>query len=155
MDIVYAQDAYVRDWVAHQLGQVGFAGNAMNAFGVAENGALIGGTAFHNYYPKEGVVEMSSASVSSRWLTRKMIHTIFSYAFDLLGCQLVVMRVSIDNSRMMNIARRFGFNIYTIPRLRGRMEAEAVCTYTDDQWADSPFNIRRLKSAKPHLPRTL
>lgn len=114
----------------------------MNAFGVAENGQLIGGTVFHNWYPKEGVIEMSSAATSPKWLSREMIRTIFTYAFDLVGCQLVVMRVSTDNSRMMNIARRFGFNIYTIPRLRGKMEDEAICTFTDDQWRSSPFNRR-------------
>ncbi len=142
-DIVYGQDAYVRDWVANQLGQIGFAGNLMNAFGSAEDGALIGGTVFHNYYPHEGVVEMSSAGVSPKWLSRKMLHTIFTYAFSLLKCQIVVMRMSTNNSRMMNIAERFGFNIYTIPRLRGRIEDEAICTFTDDQWASSPYNRSR------------
>ena len=138
--IVYAQEPYVRDWVANQIGQVGYAGNLMNAFGVAEDGLLIGGTVFHNYYPKEGVIEMSSAATSPRWLSAKMIRTIFSYAFDLLECQMVVMRVSSINTRMLNIASKFGFDIYPVPRLRGREEGEMICTLTDDQWRSSRFN---------------
>ena len=140
MQIVYGQDQYVRDWVANQIGQIGFAGNTLNAFGVAENGALIGGTVFHNHYPKEGVVEMSSAGISPRWLAARMIRTIFTYAFDLLECQMVVMRVSSDNLVMVNIANRFGFSGYLIPRLRGKNEGEWIFTLTDDQWRSSRFN---------------
>lgn len=143
MDIVFAQDAYVRDWVANQLGQPGFAGNYMNAFGVAEDGVLIGGTVFHNYYPKEGVVEMSSAAISPKWLCRRMLRTIFTYAFDMLECQMAVIRVSADNTRMLNIAKAFDFNLYTIPRLRGKLEDEVIGTYTVEQWRSSRFNSRK------------
>ena len=140
MQIVYGQDQFVRDWVAHQIGQSGYAGNVLNAFGIAENGILIGGTVFHNHYPKEGVVEMSSAAVSPRWLCARMIRTIFTYAFDMLECQMVVMRVSEINTRMVNIAERFEFSGYLIPRLRGKNEGEWIFTLTDDQWRSSRFN---------------
>lgn len=140
MSVVFGQDKAVAEWVANELGQSGFAGYFMSAIGSVENGVLIGGTAFHNYYPKEGVIEMTSASTSPLWLSRRMIRAIFTYAFDLLECQLVVMRVSADNSVMLNIADRFGFDLYPIPRLRGKNEAEVVCTLTDDQWRSSRFN---------------
>lgn len=137
--IVFGQDKAVGEWIAAQLGQTGFAGYFMAAFGVAENGALIGGTAFHNYYPKEGVIEMTSASTSPRWLTRPMLNAIFTYVFDLLKCQMVVMRVSENNAVMVNIAERFAFKGYLIPRLRGKNEGEWIFTLTDDQWRESPF----------------
>lgn len=142
-DVVFGCDKQVGEWVASQLGQAGFAGYFMSAIGVFDNGQIIGGTAFHNYYPKEGVIEMSSACVDSRWLTRRMIRAIFTYAFDLLECQLIVMRVSSNNSRMLNIGYRFGFTGYTIPRLRGKIEDEVIFTMTDDKWRSSPFNRRR------------
>jgi RimJ/RimL family protein N-acetyltransferase len=138
--MVFGQDKAVGEWIAAQLGQTGFAGYFMTAFGVAHEGALIGGTAFHNYYPKEGVIEMTSASIDSRWLTRRMIRAIFTYAFDLLECQMTVMRISSNNSTMLNIGRRFGFSEYTIARLRGKKEDEVVMTLTDDQWRSSRFN---------------
>lgn len=143
MSVVFGQDKIVAEWIAAQLGQTGFAGYFMSAVGVVEDGVLIGGTAFHNYYPKEGVIEMTSASTSPRWLTRQMIKTIFTYVFDYLGCQMVVMRVSADNSVMLNIGLRFGFNSYTIPRLRGRNEDEVIFTLTDDQWRESKFKRNR------------
>lgn len=140
MQVAFGQDPYVAGWVASQLGQTGFAGNyVLGAIGVYDNGQIIGGTVFHNYYPKEGVVEMTSASIDSRWLTRRMIRAIFTYAFDLLECQIVVLRISADNSVMLNIAKRFGFNSYTIPRLRGKTEDEVIATFTDDQWRSSKY----------------
>lgn len=140
MNVVFGCDKEVGGWIAGQLGQQGFAGYFMSAIGVFDGPTVVGGTAFHNYYPGEGVIEMTSACIDSRWLSRRMIRAIFTYPFDLLECQMVVMRVSSNNSRMLNIAKRFGFNLYTIPRLRGKSEDEVVCTYTDDQWRSSPFN---------------
>lgn len=140
MNVVFGCDKEVAGWVAGQLGQQGFAGYFMSAIGVFDGTQIIGGTAFHNYYPKEGVIEMTSASIDSRWLTRRMIRAIFAYVFDLLECQMVVMRVSVNNSQMVNIGERFGFTSYTIPRLRGRNEDEVIFTLTDDQWRSSRFN---------------
>jgi RimJ/RimL family protein N-acetyltransferase len=140
MTPTFGMDKAVHDWVANQLGYPGFSGGVTNAIGSVLNGQLIGGVVFHNYYPENGVIEMSAASTDSRWLSRRMLRAIFTYAIDLLECQTVVMRVSADNSRMLNIAKAFGFNLYTIPRLRGRMEDETVCVYTDDQWRASRFN---------------
>lgn len=140
MNVVFGCDQEVGKWVASELGQDGFAGYFMAAIGVFDGRQIIGGTAFHNYYPKEGIIEMTSASIDSRWLSRRMIRAIFTYVFDLLECQMVVMRVSETNTVMLNIADRFGFNMCTIPRLRGRHESEVICTLTDDQWRSSRFN---------------
>lgn len=139
MRAVYG-DLYVAKWVAHQLGQDGFVGNLMNAFGTFDGDGLIGGVVFHNYYPDAGVMEMTAASTDSRWLTKKMIRAMFGYVFDVIGCQMAVLRVSAINSQMLNIADRFGFKSYLIPRLRGRNEDEVILTYTDDQWRESRFN---------------
>lgn len=110
------------------------------SMGVFEDGALIGGTLYHNWHPESGVIELSSASTDPRWLTRKVIEAMFSLPFDVLGCQMCVLRVSERNERMVRIARKFGFSEYLIPRLRGRDENEFIYTLTDDQWAASPYN---------------
>lgn len=143
MNVVFGCDQEVARWVANELGQTGFAGYVMAAIGVFDGNQIIGGTVLHNYYVKEGVIEMTSACVDSRWLTRRMIRAIFTYAFDLLECQLVVLRVSADNSRMSNIANRFGFSSYPIPRLRGKSEDEIIFTLTDDQWRSSPYRRKK------------
>jgi RimJ/RimL family protein N-acetyltransferase len=102
--------------------------------GVFDGNKLIAGSVYHNWQPEAGVVEISSASISRRWLTKPVIKAMFSFPFDKLGCQLVVLRVSERNEVMCGIAERFGFQAYPIPRLRGRDEGEIIFTLTVEQW---------------------
>lgn len=106
---------------------------------VLENGKLIAGTLYHNWHEDEGIMELSSFSLSKRWLTRRVIRAMFHLPFERLGCQLVVLRVSERNKTMCNIARSFGFTEVYIPRLRGRDEGEFIFSYTDDQWHASKY----------------
>lgn len=115
---------------------------------VMEDGRLIAGTLFHNYYSEQGVIELTSASLSRRWLTRGVIRSMFALPFDRLGCQIVALRVSSKNYGMLRIARSFGFSEVLIPRLRGRTEDEHVFTYTDDQWKSSRYNRVNLPDAE-------
>ena len=110
--------------------------------GLVDQERLVAGVVFHNYAPEAGVIELSSASVSRRWLTRPMLKGMFGYPFDQIGCQMVVLRVSERNAVMIEIAERFGFQAYRIPRLRGRAEAEIIFTLTDDDWRNHAVNRR-------------
>jgi RimJ/RimL family protein N-acetyltransferase len=102
--------------------------------GLVDDRSILAAVVFHNWHPEEGVIEMSSASDTKRWLTRPMINAMFRFCFDECGCQLVVLRVSERNAGMIDIARRFGFSETRIERLRGRDEAEMIFTLTDDAW---------------------
>lgn len=104
------------------------------AIGYAWDGELIGGTVFHNWDPTSGVIELSTATTDPRWMSRKSIRAMFSFPFNQLGCQMVVIRVSERNEHMVSIARRFGFDEFPIPRLRGRDEAGIIFTLTVEQW---------------------
>lgn len=110
--------------------------------GVTEGDMLIAGVVFHNYAPEAGVIELSSASTSRRWMTRPVLKAMFGYPLDEVGCQMVVLRVSERNTGMIAIAKRFGFDSYRIPRLRGREEAEIIFTLTDNDWRAHPVNQR-------------
>ena len=137
--LLYGHSAAVANWVAQHIPgcEAGF--HKPVAIGVIEDERLIGGTVFHNWNPAAGVIEMSSAGSSPRWLHPKMLRAIFAYPFEQIGCQMVVLRVSERNARMVRIAERFGFSGHLIPRLRGRDEAEWVFTLTDDDWRKHPF----------------
>ncbi|NRQ13463.1 hypothetical protein BHMPCIPO_00677 [Ensifer sesbaniae] len=110
--------------------------------GLIDGDRLVAGVVFHNFAPEAGVIELSSASTSRRWLTRPMLKAMFGYPFDQIGCQMVVLRVSERNAVMIEIAERFGFTAHRIPRLRGRDEAEILFTLTDDEWRAHPVNRR-------------
>ena len=135
-ELIYG-DKNVDGWVANKLGLRPWA----DSFSIANvrNSFILGATVFHNYYPETGVVELTSASDNPGWMDRKMINAVFTYAFDALGCQLVVLRVSEINTRMLDIAKGLGFRGYLIPRLRGKNEDEWIMTLTDDDWRNSRF----------------
>ena len=132
----------IADFVADHIAgcERGFAD--FTTMGVRENDALVAGVVFHNYAPEAGVIELSAASTSKRWLTRPVLRAMFGYPFDEIGCQMVVLRVSERNAGMIAIAERFGFSPHRIPRLRGRAEAEIIFTLTDNDWRAHPANQR-------------
>lgn len=110
------------------------------ALGVLDGDILIAGVVYHNHYPDAGVIELSTGSISKRWLTGPVLRAIFALPFDSFGCQLCVIRVSERNAAMLRIAKSVGFTDHIIPRLRGRGEAEHILTLTDDDWRQSRFH---------------
>ncbi|HKY52807.1 MAG TPA: GNAT family N-acetyltransferase [Anaerolineales bacterium] len=135
-EIVYG-DPTIDGWVATNLGLRKWA----DSYSIAnvKDRFILGASVLHNWYPETGIVEITSFSESPRWMSRKMINAVFGYAFDTLKCQMVVLRVSEINTRMINIAKGLGFEGYLIPRLRGKNEAEWIFCLTDDDWARSPY----------------
>lgn len=134
---VLGRDAEVAAWVAgHPPFDPARGFGNCRAIGWADGERLVAGTVFNNYDPAAGLIELSTAAESPRWLSRQTLRTMFGYVFDQLGCQLAVMRVSERNERMCAIARRFGFVGHHIPRLRGRDEGEFVFTLTEETWRE-------------------
>lgn len=117
-----------------------------SSMGVFDGETLIGATVFHNWVPSSGVIELTSAADDRRWLHPRVIRAMFGFCFDELPCQLAVLRVSDRNETMISIARRFGFEMTHIPRLRGRNEGEWICTMTEDAWRQHQVYKRGLKS---------
>src|SRR5690606_3412328 len=88
--------------------------------------------------------EMSSAATSPRWLCREMIDAIFTYVFDVVGCQMVCMRTSVNNKsasgRGINrISSSFGFHQIILPRFYGRNEDGILHIFYEEQWRSHPL----------------
>lgn len=134
--LVYG-DRRVDQWVASNLGLRPWA----DSFSIAntKENRILGASVLHNWFPEAGVVEISSFGEHPSWMSRKMINAVFSYAFEHLKCQMIVLRVAEDNDRMLNIGSGLGFKSYTIPRLRGRNVNEVIMTLTDDDWLKSRY----------------
>ncbi len=107
---------------------------------VADSGNIVAACLFHNWDVESGVIEMTSASTSARWLSRAILREMFSYPFEQLGCQAVIARVDPENTRMCRIASAFGGQRHDIPRLRGRDKAEALFILGDDEWRAGRFH---------------
>lgn len=103
-------------------------------------GSALGAAIYQNYAPEHGLIEMSAAAVSPRWLSRGILREMFSYPFDQLGCQAVVLRCDTDNGRLARIFAAYGFKRYDIPRLRGRDRGEAIYVLADDVWRANGYH---------------
>lgn len=142
-------NALIASWVGKKL-----FGDKARGFGqcttmaVLDGQELVGAMVFHNYESGAGVIEVSGAADHPKWLTRKILHEMFAFPFDEIGCQLVVMRVSASNTRLSRILTAYGFESYRIPRLRGRNEDEIVFTLTDDRWRNNGFHRRIVEDGK-------
>ncbi len=116
--------------------------------GVIRKGRMIAVVVFHNWQPECGVIEMSAASTDKRWLTRRVLHAMFSYCFDTTGVQMVVLRTAPGDTVMRRIMKSYGFKSYCIARLRGRNEDELINTLTDDDWKSNRFERQRNGKSK-------
>lgn len=144
---VFGQEEAVCRFVAAQPGfDPNLEFGECQAIGFAIGGNLVAGVIFQNWNEAAGTIEISAGATDPRWMTRKSLLTIFSYVFDTAGCQLCVVQVAERNDRMRSIARRLGFTEFVIPRMRGRDEALAVYTLTDEQWSAGKIRNRRIGS---------
>lgn len=109
---------------------------------VAPSGDLVGAAIFQNYNADAGTIEISAAASSPRWLSRRVLREMFSYPFDQLGCQAVVLRCDPASRRLDRILTAYGFNRHDIPRLRGRDCPEAIYVLADDAWRSNGFHRR-------------
>lgn len=128
-----AEAESVAGWVARHIPGCERGFDACTAMMIYED-KPVAGVVFHNYSPESGVIEMSAAALSPRWLTRPVLRAIHRYIFEDCGCQLAVMRVSERNTRMCRIAQKAGYSGYRIPRLRGPDEAEMIFTQSREAW---------------------
>lgn len=139
IELAYGFDQPVADFVARHIPSCERGFGECRAIGVVLDGNLIAGAVYHDWHPEAGVIQMSAAATSARWLAPKVLHAIFAYPFEVIGVQMVVLQVKDSNTRMKRIAERFGFTGYPIPRLAGRNETAILYTLTDDAWRATAF----------------
>ena len=130
-------------WVANLIwpGKSRDFGNCQG-MAVIDGETLIAGMIYHNFEPDAGVVEISGAGTDKRWLNRETLRVMFSVPFKDWGCQAVIMRVADDNRPLHRMLKAYGFDHYTIPRLRGRDASENIFVLTEEAWAGNKFNKR-------------
>lgn len=134
------------NWCADMVpGEGHFFRPPYTTMGVVRDDNLTAVMVYHNWDKESGVIEISGASNTPRWLTRPVLWEMFDYPFNQLGNQLVAMRVS-ERNVMWNgrglprLLKSYGFKSHVIPRLRGRDENEIVYTLTDDDWRANGFH---------------
>lgn len=110
------------------------------AMAVVHGGKVIAGLVYTNYDPDCGIIEISGAADTPRWLTKPVLREMFEFPFVTLRCQAVVMTADIENNNLASILIRYGFKRYDIPRLRGRDKTGVVFVLSDDDWKANGFH---------------
>lgn len=152
MRLLYGHDKTVADFVAAHIPGCARGFSACRAIGVLNStGTLVAGVVYHDWNPEAGVIELSCAAMTPRWLTRSILRVIFAYPFQ-IGCQMAVFRVSERNTRLHRQFDALGLRRHAIPRLYGRNEDGIVFTLTDDDWRAS--KLLRGDSGKAKSPDT-
>lgn len=103
--LVVGFDAEVAEWVRRHLDADGF--GPCTALGFAKDGQLIGGVVYHAYRPPN--IEMSIATISPDWCSRKGLKAIFEYPFNQLGCKRVTALCDSTNAKAINLVERLGY----------------------------------------------
>ena len=138
MKLLYGHGQTVVDFCSKLIEPVDRGFGPCTAFGVVDGGGrLVAGIVYHNWCPEAGVIELSAASTTKRWLTRDVLRAIFNYPFDQLKCQMVVTRQPPEPDAIRRIWKACGATEHVIPRLRGRDQAEVIITLTDNAWASN------------------
>lgn len=106
---------------------------------VDNDNVMAGAVFFQNYDSETGVIELTGASVSPRFLTRKTLHELYAYAFDTLACQTVMQVARADDTHQARLLPRYGFKRYDVPRLKGRNTDAAIYVLHDDVWRTGKF----------------
>ena len=149
MQPFWGHDEAVAAWVARHIPGCERGFETCRAMGVLDGEKLVAGMVYHNWEPEHGVIEISGAATTPRWLTRRVLWQMFAYPFAGIGCQMLVMRVSQRNEQwngrgLPRLLTAYGFDKHTIPRLYGRQESGHLFTLTDDAWRVNGFHKKEL-----------
>ncbi len=85
---------------------------------------LLAVVVFHDYLPNHRM-EMSIASVSPKWATRKVLFDCFNYCFNICKVNRIYTQVMASNQEALEMNRRLGFK-----------ELEALPEFTQDLSGD-------------------
>lgn len=146
MKILHGHSTQVADFVSALIPRCAEGFGPCYGIGIInDEGLLVAGFVFHGWDVPAETIEFSGASITPKWMSRRILHEIFSYAFDFLGCQMIMTRNSADNTRLHRQLKAFGFTRYDVPRLFGRHEDGVFWTLLDTEWKQSPFYLKDIK----------
>jgi len=139
MRLLYGRDDDVLSFVNQMIDEQFDRRDSVGTGIVDAQGRLVAGWVWHNWSPEAEIIEFSGASTTPKWMTRAILHQLFSYPFEQLDCQMIVTRNSEFNTRLHRQLNVFGFDRFDIPRLFGRDEGGVVWTLTVEAWRASKY----------------
>lgn len=107
-----AENKYLCDWAAKQIGQERF--EKARAFGVANSSGLVGAVVLHDHSPPN--IFLSWAFTTPRAFNRKIIATVYDWAYIQLGCTRITGLVEKNNKRARKLDEGIGMKLEGVLR---------------------------------------
>lgn len=127
-------------------------GNCIACMVVDDLEQIIAGVVFHNWAPHYASIDMSVASITPRWLTKKIISEILAYAFDFAGVKRITVVTPADRSTSVwRFLEHFPFIREGTHKLGLGTQDAATWRLLQSEWLANRFNIVRVKRL-PDLP---
>lgn len=112
IEILTRQDDFVTAWVRQRtpdpmVQEHGF--GLCTAIGVTLDRVLVAGVVYHEY--RKHSIQLSMASTSPRWCTRKTLNVLLGYPFHQLGVARITACTAKSNLRLQSLVSRLGFRL--------------------------------------------
>lgn len=136
--VVVGQKTRVGAWVAERVGQNGEWSN-YEAIGLEDDGRLVAGVVL-DAYVAQARCTMHVAG-EGHWLNREFLWFCFHYAFEQMGCKVVIGLVRADNAPALRFDLHLGFEeVARIPNGSGDCDLVVLAMQRDGcRW----LNIKR------------
>jgi RimJ/RimL family protein N-acetyltransferase len=105
---IFGMDEEISYWVSKQLNDEDGFGYCPRAIGLEDKGRIIAGVVYHNARLPMNI-EMSIASISKKWCTRKNLEMFFNYPFLQLNLPRVTAITGENESHTRDFLERLGF----------------------------------------------
>lgn len=116
--LLYGHSEAVITFVATVLGKPRGHAPGVGVGVLDESGLLVAGLVFYDLRPSAGRVELAVAGLPGRpWLTKGAARAAAAFAFEHLGCEVIIAWTDLDNRRARKAARVFGATDHEIPSM--------------------------------------
>ena len=118
--LLYTKSDFVCEWVADRLGE-DF--GECKGIGIVRGDKFVGGVVYNRFHGHD--IQMSIATIDSRWCNRAVLHGLFTYAFVDCGVKRISAMTARKNKPARELLIRLGFKLEGTLRLAfdGRQDA--------------------------------
>jgi len=109
LEILAGQREYVGLWMLERLPEVTDLPGGYEAIGFMRDGRLVGGALFTDYSPCPGGGDIRIWAAGHNWISRRVIRTVFGYAFDQLKCNRITAITRKNNKTTRTFLEGLGF----------------------------------------------
>lgn len=107
LDIIWGCD--FGPWILDRLPLVRTFGQHYRTVGIGDGKQVIAAVVYYDYYERFKTLQISMASITPRWCSRRTVQAILRYPFVDLGCERVTAHTSSGNTKMIKLFDGVGF----------------------------------------------